>query len=155
MKLPREDFEDGDFWGRQIFADLEAGAAAWIYWNLVLDQHGGPWAVSPIHGNPDSNIQHPVVIINTETKQVIYTGLYYYLAHFSKFVRPGAVRLGVAGSQQGIRCLAFRAPGKGLVAELMNSRDSSAEVRLQWHGQGLKLNLPAVSITTCTWEAEK
>ena len=34
MKLPRTDFEDGDFWGQQIFSDVEAGASAWIYWNL-------------------------------------------------------------------------------------------------------------------------
>ena len=64
MKLPRTDFEDGDFWGQQIFSDLEAGASAWIYWNLILDEHGGPWLVSPIHGNPEDNIQHPVVIID-------------------------------------------------------------------------------------------
>jgi glucosylceramidase len=151
MKLPRTDFEDGDFWGRQIFGDLESGASAWIYWNMIVDQDGGPWLVSPIHGNPDPNIQHPVVIVNRDTKQVTYTGCYYYLAHFSKFVRPGAVRLGVKGSAQGVRCLGFKAPDGRLVAQLINSRQEQNEVGLNFRGEWLNLTLPPLSMTTCLW----
>jgi glucosylceramidase len=151
MKLPRLDFEDGDFWGNQVCSDLEAGAAAWIYWNMILDEKGGPWLVSPIHGNPDPNIQHALLIINRQTKQVTYTGSYYYLAHFSKFVRPGAVRIGVTGSHRGLRCLAFKTPQGGHLAELLNSRSEDATVRLDWQGRSLPLALPPMSITTCLW----
>ncbi len=151
MKLPRTDFDDGDFWGQQIFSDIEAGASAWIYWNLILDQNGGPWLVSPIHGNPEDNIQHPVVIINSQTQEVIYTGCYYYLAHFSKFVRPGAVRLGVTGTVKDARCLAFKTPRGGVVAEIMNSRDAANEVQLEYGTRSLRLTLPARSIVTCLW----
>jgi glucosylceramidase len=151
MKLPRLDFEDGDFWGHQIFSDLEAGASAWIYWNLILDQNGGPWLVSPIHGNPDPNAQHGVVIINRETQQVTYTGCYYYLTHFSKFVRPGAVRVSVTGSVNGVRCLAFKTPQGGFVAELMNSRDEFGNAGLVFGSKSVRVALPPVSITTCLW----
>lgn len=153
MKLPCAEFEDGDFWGRHIFSDLEASASAWLYWNMILDEHGGPWAVSPVHGNPDPNIQHPVVIINRETGQVTYTGLYYYLAHFSKFVRPGAVRIAVQGVADGpgVRCLAFMTPDKQYVAELMNSREQAAQVSLAIGNGSLSLTLPPISITTCLW----
>ncbi len=154
MTLPRTDFEDGDFWGQQIFSDLEVHAAAWIYWNMILDQNGGPWAISPIHGNPDPNVQHPVVIINRETKQVIYTGLYYYLAHFSKFVRPGAVRVAMTGAPNGVRGLAFKTPGKGMVAQLMNSQNAAAQIQIAWRDRLLNLVLPPVSITTCLWDGE-
>jgi glucosylceramidase len=155
MKLPRTDFEDGDFWGQQIFSDFEAGASAWIYWNLILDQHGGPWLVSPIHGNPEDNIQHPVVIIDRETHQVTYTGCYYYLAHFSKFVRPGSVRLAVTGLARGARCLAFKSPDGGLIAQLINSPDASNEVNLEFGPRSLHLTLPSCSITTCLWRPER
>jgi glucosylceramidase len=151
MPLPRYDFEDGDFWGNQIMSDLEAHASAWIYWNMILDERGGPWLVSPIHGNPDNNIQHPVVIIDRRSKKVTYTGLYYYLAHFSKFVRPGAVRVETSGSQKGIRCMAFKAQDGGLVAQWINSRNTEAEVQLDWKGRWLRTTLPALSITTCRW----
>ena len=155
MKLPRTDFEDGDFWGQQIFSDLEAGASAWIYWNLILDEHGGPWLVSPIHGNPEDNIQHPVVIIDRQTHQVTYTGCYYYLAHFSKFVRPGSVRLGVTGLAEGARCLAFKSSKGELIAELINSLNTSNEINLEFGSRSLRLTLPPVSITTCLWRPER
>jgi hypothetical protein len=58
VKLPRYDFEDGDFWGNEILTDLEFHASAWIYWNTILDEKGGPWLVSPV----------PVVIADRKTK---------------------------------------------------------------------------------------
>lgn len=149
--LPRYEFADGDFWGQQIFNDLENYASAWIYWNAVLDEKGGPWSVSYIHGNPDPNIQHPVVIINRETHEVTYTGLYYYLAHFSKFVRPGAVRIETTGKYPGVRVMSFKSPEGKTVSELMNSRKQDVEVEVVERGRTLRLKLPAVSITTAEW----
>jgi glucosylceramidase len=149
--MPYRNYADGDFWGNQIFNDLEAGTSAWIYWNMILDEKGGPWLVSPIHGDPENNNQHPVVIVNRQTKQITYTGLYYYLAHFSKFVRPGAVRVGTTGSAGSVRCMAFKSQNRGMVAELMNSGPPRT-VTLKCQGKALRLSLPALSITTCLWK---
>ena len=154
MPLPRYDFEDGDFWGNIIFNDLETYASAWIYWNMILDEKGGPWSVSVVHGNPDPNAQHPVVIINRKTKKVTYTGLYYYLTHFSKFVRPGAVRVETNGTANGVRAISFKAPDGRMISELMNSRNDDVEVDLGWSGKTLHLRLPAISITTAMWPSK-
>lgn len=151
MKLPNLDFKDGDFWGNQIFSDLENDASAWIYWNMILDERGGPWAVSPIHGNPDPNEQHPVVVVNRQTHEVIYTGLYYYLAHFSKFVRPGAVRIGTRGGAKGVRCMGFRGPDGTHIAELMNSTPDPVQATVSYRGRFIGMSLPGYSITTATW----
>jgi glucosylceramidase len=86
---------------------------------------------------------------------VTYTGLYYYLAHFSKFVRPGSVRIATRGSAEGIRCLAFKGAKGEVVAELLNSRKSDAPVTLGWHGREISLNLPAISISTITWNPQE
>lgn len=51
--------------------------------------------VSPEHEDPDDNKQQPVVVVNRKTKNVSYTGLFYFLSHFSKFIRPGMRRLDV------------------------------------------------------------
>ncbi|HYK89489.1 MAG TPA: glycoside hydrolase family 30 beta sandwich domain-containing protein [Acidobacteriota bacterium] len=152
MKLPRYDFEDGDFWANMILSDLETGASAWIYWNMILDEKGGPWAVSEIHGNPDPNIQHPIVIINRENKQVTYTGLYYYLAHFSKFVRPGDLRIEAKGVADKVRCMAFKSQNGRIIVQLVNSGNKPVDSRLEWHDKTLPVDLPAVSITTLTWQ---
>ncbi len=154
MPLPRFDFEDGDYWGNQIFNDLEVYTSAWIYWNMILDEKGGPWAVSEIHGNPDPNVQHPVVIIDRHSKQVTYTGLYYYLAHFSKFVRPGAIRVKTTGSLDGVRIMAFKAPDGKIVSEVINSTHDDVEIGVKFHEQVLRLKVPATSITTALWNVE-
>jgi glucosylceramidase len=134
-----------------IFSDLEAGTSAWIYWNLILDETGGPWAISPIHGNPDPNEQHPVVIINKNTHEVSYTGLYYYLAHFSKFVRPGAVRVQTTGTSKGVRVMAFQTKEGGFVVQVLNSLNTDSETALGFQGHTLLLKLPSLSITTAMW----
>ncbi|MFZ1928443.1 MAG: glycoside hydrolase family 30 beta sandwich domain-containing protein, partial [Candidatus Sulfotelmatobacter sp.] len=105
-------------------------------------------------GNPDPNIQHPVVIIDRHSKKVTYTGLYYYLAHFSKFVRPGAIRIKTIGSDDGVRVMAFKAPDGKIVAELMNSKREDVEVGVTFHDRVLRLKLPAISITTALWNIE-
>ena len=150
-KLPIYEFGDGDVWGNIIFNDLEAGTSAWLYWNAILDETGGPWAVSPVHGNPDPNAQHPVVIINKTTHQITYTGTYYYLAHFSKFVRPGSMRIETTGKAAGVRVMAFETPEGGIVAEVLNSNASGAAVSLIHKGHRLDISPPARSISTVMW----
>ena len=151
MPIPRYDFEDGDFWGNVIVSDLNAGAAGWTYWNTILDEKGGPWMVSVVHKDPEPNVQHPVVIVNRKTHKVTYTGLYYYLAHFSKFVRPGEVRIGITGSASGVRCVAFQKPKGGHVAEVINSSNKDVPVQLNSGDRAVTVNLPALSITTLLW----
>ena len=151
VPLPKLDFSDGDFWGNRIFDDLESGVSAWIYWNMILDENGGPWLVDEKHHNADKNQQHSVVVINRHSGEVTYTGLYYYLAHFSKFVRPGAVRLAVAGGQAGVRCAVFEGPGQKRVAELLNSTAASVPAQVLSEQSTLLLELPPFSITTAVW----
>jgi len=134
-----------------IFSDLEAGTSAWIYWNAILDETGGPWAVSPVHGNPDPNEQHPVVIINKSTHEITYTGTFYYLAHFSKFVQPGARRVQTTGESKGVRMMAFQDEEGHFVAELMNSLDKDSAVDVRFRERVLHITLPARSISTAIW----
>jgi glucosylceramidase len=91
------------------------------------------------------------VIIDRQTGQVTYTGLYYYLAHFSKFVRPGAVRIGATGKINNVRCLAFQNQDRQIVVQLINSAGENSQVGIEWGTQYLSLTLPAMSITTCLW----
>lgn len=149
--MPLNEFNDGDLWGNMIVSDLEAGASGWIYWNMVLDEKGGPWLVSKVHEDPENNAQHPVVIVNSKTHEVLYTGLYYYLAHFSKFVRPGDYRVETTGKAEKVRTIAFKSADGKTIVELLNSRPQSVETQILWQGKTLAVNLPATSITTLTW----
>jgi glucosylceramidase len=159
-QLPRSSFEAAGCWGNMIASDLKAGASVWIYPNMVLDQGGGPSLSSPIHRDPAPKTQQPLVIVNRKSGKVTYTGIYYYLAHFSKFVRPGAIRVLFDGKYSGLRGVAFLSPepagGWHWVVELLNNRQTRAQIQVDfevdWIRRSFRLTLPAASITTCVWK---
>jgi glucosylceramidase len=92
-----------------------------------------------------------VVITNKSTHEIMYTGTYWYPAHFGKFVRPGAVRVETTGNAKGVRVMTFQTPESAYVAQLLNSRTENADVNLEAKRKTLRLTLPARSITTATW----
>jgi glucosylceramidase len=149
-RLPLYDFSDGEFWGNMIINDLKNWASAWIYWNMILDENGGPWLVSVEHGDPDNNKQHPVVIINRNTHKVSYTGLYFYLTHFSKFVRPGAVRIETSGGSNKLNFVGFENIDHSIVLNVINNGEPS-DCEIRWHNKTFVQKLPAHSMATFKW----
>jgi glucosylceramidase len=95
----------GERYGESMIHDFNAGAEGWTDWNILLDQQGGPnhvgnYCFAPIHGD-------------TRTGQLTYTDSYYYIGHFSRFIRPGARRILAAASRSMLLTTAFiNADGK-------------------------------------------
>jgi glucosylceramidase len=118
---------------------------------MILDQEGGPWLTSPQHGDPDNNHQHPVVIINRNSKEVTYTGLYYYLAHFSKFVKPGAYRINCAGDSSQLNYVGFQNNDGVIILNIINN-GAETECKISWRGDMAVQKLKAHSITTLKWQ---
>ncbi len=152
-KLPVYDFSDGEFWGNMIMNDMKNWVSAWIYWNMILDQDGGPWLVSEEHGDPDNNRQHPVVIINRKTKEVTFTGLYYYLSHFSRFVKSGAYRINCTGGSEQLNIAGFlNTDGRITINVINNGNDT--ENKLLWNNKMVVQKFKSHSITTLTWNIQ-
>ncbi len=149
--LPVYDFQDGEFWGNMIMNDMQNRVSAWLYWNMILDENGGPWLVSKEHGDGDNNIQHPVVIINRKTHKVSYTGLYYYLAHFSKFIRPGAYRIQSIGNQEQLNYAAFVNTDGTVILNIINNGDPT-DCNIVWKKMTTQLHVAAHSISTLKWK---
>ncbi len=150
VKVPIKEFSDGEYWGNMIMNDMKNWVSGWIYWNMILDNGGGPWLVSVEHGDPDNNRQHPVVIINRDTKEVTYTGLYYYLAHFSKFIRPGAYHISTTGGNDQLNFAAFKNPDGSIVLNIINNGDETS-CNIRWKDKSAVQKLKAHSITTFKW----
>ncbi len=151
VKMPVYEFSDGEYWGNMIINDLKNYVSGWIYWNMILDQEGGPWLTSPEHGDPDNNHQHPVVIIDRNTKEVTYTGLYYYLAHFSKFVRPGAHRIDCTGGSSQFNFVGFQNKDGSIVLNVINNGDET-DCKISWRNKMVIQKFKAHSITTLKWQ---
>lgn len=150
LPLPVYEFSDGEYWGNMIMNDMKNWVSAWIYWNMILDQDGGPWLISEEHGDPDNNRQQPVVIIDRNTKKVTYTGLYYYLAHFSRFVKPGACRINSTGGSPKLNFAGFINPDGSVILNIINNADET-DCKIAWNSKMAVQKLKAHSITTLKW----
>jgi glucosylceramidase len=155
----RGGFQDGQLLGDVIASDIEAGTSGWIYQNTILDEKGGPWLVSKSHHATENNARQPLVAINRQSRTIRYTGLYYYLAHFSKFVRPGALRVLMDGKYPGLHGLAFLSPdpkgGWRWVVEMINDRQESVPIQIAFElnviHRAFQITLAANSISTFVW----
>ncbi len=76
----------GERYAHNIINDLNAGCTAWVDWNIALDLEGGP--------NHAGNFCDAPVLVDTERGTFTFQSSYWYLGHFSKFIKPGAIRLG-------------------------------------------------------------
>jgi len=133
--LRHYDHEDGDVWGSQILSDLELGACTWNYWRIILDQRRGPYLLPKSHGDYPDNLLHLVAFISRRTKHVVYPGLYYHLAYFSKSVGCGIYGVWTEGGVGGLWCMAFQSSAVGLAAELSNSQTRQINTELRWRGK--------------------
>ena len=102
------------------------------------------------HGDPDPNRQHCVVIVDRNTKEVTYTGLYYYLAHFSKFIKPGATRIGCTGETSQLNFAAFLNSDGSIVLNVINNGDAT-DCKISWNNKMAVQKFKAHSITTVKW----
>ncbi len=99
-------------YARDIIGCLNNYVDGWVDWNMVLDKQGGPnwfknWCVAP-------------VLVDPENDEVYFTPLYYTLAHFSKYIRPGAQRIGVTSPDSEIMTTAVKNPDGSIAIVLFN-----------------------------------
>jgi len=136
----------GERYAMNIIADLNSGCEGWIDWNLCLDETGGP--------NHVGNLCVAPVICDTRADQVLYQPSFWYLAHFSRYLMPGARRVLCSCSRDALESTAHVNPDGSLVVVVMNQ---SEQVVPFWfkvagvHGQpmrAVRLTAPARSILT-------
>lgn len=127
-------------YARDIIGCLNNWVDGWVDWNMVLDQNGGPnwfenWCVAP-------------VLVNIESDEVYYTPLYYTMSHFSKFIRPGALRIGFENPDQELMFTAVQNPDKTIVCVLFNPSMNPKELKLQMRDKHISLKVDAQAIQT-------
>lgn len=106
---------NGERYGRSMINDFNNGTVGWTDWNILLDETGGPnhvgnFCFSPIHAD-------------TKTGELIFTPSYYYIGHFSKFIRVGAKRIISAASRSQLLTTSFMNTDGQIVVVVMNQSD--------------------------------
>jgi len=137
---PDEEWRNGEWYGRNILLDLSHWAMGWTDWNLLLNQEGGP--------NKAGNYCSAPIIADTAAGTLHYQPSYYYLGHFSKFVRPGAHRIASTSNSDELQCVAFVNPDKTLAVVVLNQTREDLEYHIWLSGKAVTVTSPAHSIET-------
>ncbi|MBP8114031.1 MAG: glycoside hydrolase family 30 protein [Chitinophagaceae bacterium] len=127
-------------YARDIIGCLNNYVDGWIDWNMVLDKQGGPnwfknWCVAP-------------VIVDPEKDEVYFTPLYYTLAHFSKFIRPGAVRVGFNNPDKELLVTACQNPDNSFAVVVFNPTDNDKQITLSQNNKKVHFKISSKAIQT-------
>ncbi len=92
----------GERYARSIINDLNRWTEGWVDWNLLLDEQGGP--------NHVGNYCSAPILADTQTDTLLFQTSYYYIGHFSRFIRPGARRALCATTSDALEATSYLNP---------------------------------------------
>ena len=133
------EYEDAAAYGHDIIGDLNNGMNRWIDWNLCVDKNGGPRHVS-------SGFGAPVCANEDSTYRKLLT--YHYIGHFSRFLLPGAKRIGHSRCDDKAELTAAKNPDGSLAVVLLNRGQADVSCAIRMDGQIIRITLPSKTIST-------
>lgn len=136
-------WSNGERYGASMINDFNNGTVGWTDWNILLDQTGGPnhvknFCLAPIHAD-------------TSTGELIYTPSYYYIGHFSKFIRPDAKRISTVASRSQLLSTSFLNTDGKMVTVVMNQSDAELKYNLFVNNKKASVTIPAHAIQTLVY----
>jgi glucosylceramidase len=139
-RLENDDPKLAERYGKAMINDFNNGTVAWTDWNILLDETGGPNHVqnlcfAPVHGN-------------TTTGKLMLTRSYYYIGHFSKFIRPGAKRISTGTTANHLNATSFLNKDGSIVIVAMNTGEEKLDYMLSIDKKTANLSMPAHAIQT-------
>lgn len=134
---------NGERYGTNMIHDFNNGTVGWTDWNILLDQNGGPnhvgnFCFAPIHADTNSG-------------ELIYTPSYYYIGHFSKFIRPDAKRVSTAVSRSSLISTSFLNKDGKMVTIVMNQGEKNVTYNLIIANEKTVIEIPAHGIQTLVY----
>jgi glucosylceramidase len=127
-------------YANDIIGCLNNYVDGWVDWNMVLDIQGGPnwfknWCVAP-------------VIVDPQKDEVYFTPLYYVMSHFSKFIRPGAVKIGCTIDHKQVVATAAQNPDGSIALVIFNPSEEVFSIELSYNGEQKKISIDSQALQT-------
>ncbi len=130
----------GEKYAKNMISDFNNGMEGFTDWNIILDETGGP--------NHVGNFCFAPVHADTKTGQVIYTNAYYYIGHFSKFIKPGAKRIVSSATRSQLLTTAFKNEDGSIAVVVMNQDSIKTPFNLWINGKAAPCMALPHSIST-------
>jgi glucosylceramidase len=135
----RETWAEAERMAHEILGDLNHWSGGYLTWNLTTDLAGGPYH------NRGNGCVGPIVV-DSASGAVNYFGNYYYMTHFSKYLRPDAVRIGCAYSGTDLELTAFKNTNGSIVVVVLNKTNNAVTFKIKQGTQIVKPTIPAHAI---------
>ncbi len=118
-------------------------------WNLMLDYQGKPFrprGCSTCYGAVSIDAS------DYSLESIVRNSHYYDVAHCSKVLQPGAVRLGTSGySAAGLAYQLYRNPDGSYAALILNETGSDALLNFVTDNYAVACRIPARAVQSVTW----
>lgn len=127
-------------YARDMIGCLNNWVDGWIDWNMVLDRQGGPnwfknWCVAP-------------VIVDVEQDEVYFTPLYYTMLQFSRYIRPGALRIGISISDESLMATAVKNPDGTIAVIVLNMETTPKDFSLSLLNEETSIRIQPQALQT-------
>lgn len=146
-KLPETvETEDAFAYAHDLIGNLNAGMNRWIDWNLIVDKNGGPRHVpsgfaAPMIANEDG----------TYRKNLTFD----FIAHFSRYILPGAKRIGFSKCDAEIEMTAAQNVDGSIVAVILNKTRTDCQYAIRLEGNVIRIRIPAYTLSTIVIEPQQ
>ena len=131
----------GERYATSIINDLNRWTVAWIDWNLILNENGGP--------NHVGNYCSAPIIVNTKSQELLYQSSYYYIGHFSRFIMPGDKIVNSVNTNENIEVLSsIKEDESSTQTIILNKNDSDVEIEYDRDQIKSTFTIPERSIIT-------
>lgn len=145
--------QSGERYAHDIIGDLNNWVNAWVDWNMFLNEDGGPshWLDEQrSEGRAEKKIwvgESPIVY-DREKEELDIRSSYYYMGHFSKYIRRGARRIGYSVYDSALEACAFRNTDGSIVCVVLNRTETDKEFALRYRQEIADVKAKAHSIMT-------
>jgi glucosylceramidase len=134
-------WELGERYARSVINDLNHWTEGWIDWNLLLDLQGGP--------NHVGNFCSAPILADPAQDALLRQSSYFYLGHFTRFIKPGARRVQCTAAAGDLEATAFANPDGSLATVVLNRTEQAQRFGLHIdHHEPLACKLPPRAIVT-------
>lgn len=136
--------EKAEHYAHDLIGNFNAGASGFTDWNILLNEEGGP--------NHAGNFCEAPLMYDRAAQRLIVNRSFYYIQHFSRFVKPGARRMLVSSFSDSLQCVGFVNPGGQRVAVVLNKNFWEQPFSLCEGNYVCDFKVPPHSIATYVWE---
>ncbi len=130
----------GEKYAHDMIGNFNNNCNIFCDWNLLLNEEGGP--------NHVGNFCDAPIMADTNKNEVHIHDSYYYIGHFSKFVKKGAKRIGSSKWTYEVDSVSFKNPDGSIVSVVLNMTDVDKEFFFCVDGEMVKAISEAHSIAT-------